>query len=166
MNRNKLTGVRRTMTKLSKSPVIRLCLVVLGHQWTPFLRQTMIREKLEKQIKLGIVWFCQWEVPNTELRRNKTFVTEIFMKVRMEANGQCQVVWCFLITWHCSGVTLASLSMFQQQPGGSLIHLDETLIAPTVGFPWLFDHIGLWHVEPVTRCPATSHCKDRDERGG
>lgn len=117
----------------------------------------MSREKLEKQIKLGIAWFCQWEVPNTELKRNKKFVSGVFMKVKMEANGQCQVVWCFVIMWRCPGVTIASLSMFQQQPGGSLILLDEALIAPTVGFPWLFDHIGLWHVGPVTRCPATSH---------
>lgn len=56
--------------------------------------------------------------------------------------------WCdrtggVMLPNYVAGVTIASLSKFQQQPGSSLIQLDEALIAPTVGVPWLFDHIGL-----------------------
>lgn len=77
------------------------------------------------------------------LRGTRRLSVEFSWKLRWrQMEGQCQVVWCSVITWHCSrhcsGVTIASLSVFQQHPGGSLIQLHEALIAPTVSFPCLF----------------------------
>lgn len=97
-----------------------------------------------------------------ELKKGKTFVQGVFMKVKTGANGRPVPGGVTLSSYaaFCRGVALVWSQCFwavlQHQPDRSLIQFDQPLIAPTMYFSCRFDAFDTSDLSQVVQWPHTA----------